>query len=156
MEVGMHEAWGYLKSVDWLRIAQITSGFMTPVIAALAVIIATNQYRINRLQYRIALFEKRIAIFNAITRFLSTVIQTGRSPLDRLADLMRDTRECDFLFGPEIRLYIDDLHGHGISLNAAAAHPDQEQPIGTEMNWFAGQFKIAETKFSSYLNFRKP
>ena len=145
----------YLSFVDWVRVAQVTSGFMTPVIAALAVTIAFNQYQVNRLQHRLALFDKRMKVFVSATDFVRQVMRTGSCSLDMLHALMSDTRDCMFLFGPEMVAYIDELHGRGVELTAIRL-PAQADRLAEVLSAFQGEFKSAENKFAPYLNFRRP
>ena len=158
-----------------LKLAQITQGFLTPVIAVLLGIITYQLQRqqtktqqqaaeTHRLQYRFGLTDRRMKVFNATQEFISEVCRLGRvETLDPLFTLMRETRERPFLFGPEISEYIDELHSKGLDLNTIYAQrvqgvfrPEDVRPHTELLHWFTRQPAVATEKFLTYMDFRKP
>jgi hypothetical protein len=141
-------------SVDWAEVAKVFAALMTPVIAVVAVLIAYQQYVVNRRQHRLALLERRM-VFDSVMDCIAQVIQAPRGPsLDVLFTLLRKSREHDFLFGPEIGEYINDVYRNGLRLETDGA---VGQPLNQEtLNWFQGQNAIATKKFMKYIDFRKP
>jgi len=79
-----------LCSMDfWVKLAQITQGFLTPVIAVLLGIITYQFQRqqtetqeraaeTHRLQYRFGLMDRRMKVFIATQEFISHVCRLGR------------------------------------------------------------------------------
>src|SRR5258708_37009236 len=97
-------------SVDWPEVAKVFSALLTPVIAAIAVLIAYQQYVLNHRQHRLALPEKRMNVFDSLMDLIAQGLQPPRGiPLDSLFTYLRKARDHDFLFGPEIEEYITDL-----------------------------------------------
>ena len=55
----------------------ILTGFLTPVIAIIAIWIAIMQMRTHRYKVRIDLFEKRMKIFETIRESLGVILRDG-------------------------------------------------------------------------------
>lgn len=144
--------------VNWPSLGQVLLATISTLVAIIATIIAFAQYRINRdNQHRLALFEKRKAIYDRTMEMIASVMQRANPSLDECLKLLRDTRDHDLLFGPEVGAFIDQVYKKAIALetqNAMRNH-DAEQRIET-MNWFAQQMGEARKVFLKYLDFRKP
>jgi hypothetical protein len=160
----------------WVKLAQITQGFLTPVIALLLGIITYQLQRqqtesqrqaaeTNRLQYRFGLMDRRMKVFNATLEFIALVVKKARvESLDPLATLMWETKERPMLFGAEIGEYIDELYSKGVALNtiyvqSSVEHvmrPEDVAPHTEIMQWFTGQSAVATEKFLRYMDCRKP
>ena len=86
---------------------------LTPLIALVALYIAYQQWQTNRRRLEINLYARRLRIYQAVAKYISTVL-TGLHPkLEVLFEFRQSTAEADFLFGPDIRDYLDDLFKHG-------------------------------------------
>ena len=137
---------------------RILAALLTPVIAIVATYIAYQQYQTNHRQHRLALFEKRMAVFNSTMNLIAFVLRAGRVELDQLFTLIRETRDHELLFGPEIGEFIDEVYRNGVELNTRDVVGGQESIARrTELlNWFGGQSAAATKKFLKYLDFREP
>jgi predicted membrane protein len=165
------------RSIDfWVKVAQIASALLTPVIAVWIFIISSRiqrqqaktqqqQARTNHLQYRLALMERRMKVFNSTVEFIALVLQQAR--IETLAPLLKlswDTREHHLLFGAEIGEYISELYTKGLRLHTIHEMSGQRQIIRPDdvgvsaevVEWFSGQIRVAEQKFLKYLDFREP
>ena len=91
------------------EILNILSGFLTPIIAVLAIIIAYRQYKIQKYRVRIDLFDRRLKIYNAIMDFMSHVRQKGDASNDQIFNLIERTIDSRFLFKGEIKNHIESL-----------------------------------------------
>jgi hypothetical protein len=160
----------------WVKLAQITQGFLTPVIALLLGIITSQLQRqqtetqkqaaeTNRLQYRFGLMERRMKVFNATLEFIALVVrQASVESLHSLGTFMWETRERLLLFGPEIGQYVDELPSKGVSLHTIyvqsgvqhVLRPEDVAPYTELARWFTGQTAVATEKFLKYMDFRKP
>jgi len=154
-----------LCSIDWVKVAHVLQALLTPVIGIATVVIGwiaikiqRQQAATNRLQYRLALFERRMRVFDATMDLLAEVVQKSRVDLNRLQILLMDTREHELLFGPEIHLYIEEeIYKKGVALEEQIALGAQGNAKRAELlQWFRGQFKVAEQKFLKYIDFREP
>ena len=76
-----------------------------------------------------------------------------------------ETAEANFLFGPEIPEYIDEIYRRGVTLNTAKfEYRDFTQPFPAgydpqkvvaamteQQEWFIAQLPVAKEKFRKYL-----
>jgi hypothetical protein len=88
---------------------------------------------------------------------------------EELLQFRTSVSEADFLFGPEIPEYIDQVYKRGLNLwrwNQEYRDYSQEIPEGydhkqvvdemhKELTWLSGQFDPAKEKFRKYLNISK-
>ena len=104
-----------LATIDWEGWVRLLNALLTPLIAALAIYIAYQQYQINRRQYRLALFEKRMVVFNSIMNLIAAVAGEGKVERQKLFAMMRETRDHELLFGSEIGDFDQNglQEGHG-------------------------------------------
>ena len=149
---------GTLCTVDWERLVRILAALLTPTIAIVTSYIAYQQYQTNRRQHRLALFEKRMAVFNSTMDLIAAVLQRNRVDLDQLYKLLKDTRDHNLLFGPEIGEFINEIYKNGVELHTreaagGAANAARGEALTT---WFAGQSEETRKKFLKYLDFRQP
>src|SRR5260221_412221 len=93
--------------VDWDKVVRIASALLTPLIAVAATVIALQQHLVSRRQYRLSLFEKRLAVFNSVMKMIASIVREGKAELGDCYALIQETREHEFLFGPEIGSYIN-------------------------------------------------
>ena len=84
----------FLQST-WVKIcvrakglSNIFSGFLTPVIAILAVYIAWQQYRINRYKARFDLFDRRYNIFDTLMNLLGHIAQRSDIADEKLNEFL--------------------------------------------------------------------
>jgi hypothetical protein len=150
----------------WLK---ISSGLLTPVIAVIAVYIAFQQQKINRLRLKHELFERRLAIYDSLKQFLGLVMREGKTSYETCITLLRDTNQSPFLFGAEISTYIEMVYNKGLELAKAhqSLHGDQRLQNGEDRNrtanqvseiltWFSDQFDISRKHFEKYLSLNGP
>ena len=146
----------FFCAVDWERLVRILAALLTPTIAIVTAYIAYQQYQTNWRQHRLALFEKRLAIFNKTMDSLAAILQHIQVELDQLFALLRETRDHEFLFGPEVGDFINEVYKKGVEMNARAQVPGQHEQMVEISNWFSGQMGVAREKFRKYLDFQKP
>ena len=145
-----------LCTIDWERLVRVLAALLTPTIAVVTTYIAYQQYQTNRRQHRLALFEKRMEVFNSTMDLIASVMRDARVELDQLFALLRETRDNELLFGPEIGEYIYEVYKKGVDLCTRATVAGQEARKVELMLWFSQQSKVARDKFLKYLDFRKP
>ncbi len=120
--------------------------------------IARQQASTNRLQYRLSLFERRMKIFDAATKLFGEIGRDARVELPQLFQFLRETREAELLFGPEIKKYLDEVYKKGRELRTRdTVRRPEDITIETELLiWFSNQFQVATHNFLPYLDFREP
>ena len=145
-------------SIDWEKVVRVFSALLTPVIALLATYIAWQQHRTNRNQFRLALLEKRLKVFNGAGELISTVMRKAKIDTDGLSKFLWETREGEFLFGPDITAYLSELYGKAADVHVFEDAPDQESKNQRKqaLLWFSGQGDELKKKFGKYMAFKEP
>ena len=144
-------------SVDWSRLGRVLTASIPPLVAVIATYIAFAQYWINRRQYRLALFERRMAVFNSTMNMIASVIQSVNPELAECIQFMRDTRDHELLFGPEVGVLINEVYRKATLLHAhIAVGPHTAAQQTQTLDWFINQMGEARKVFLKYLDFRKP
>ena len=138
----------------------------TVIIGCIAVYIAYQQWHTNHRKLELDLYDRRLRLYQATTKYISVVLTSFHPKLEDLFEFRSATAEADFLFGPDIRAYLDELYQHGVELRGwAEEYRDytQSTPPGYdhkkvtdgmhgEERWFVDQHKEALQRFKSYLN----
>jgi hypothetical protein len=136
-------------------VVSVFSALLTPMIAAIAVYIAFQQYVTNRRQLRLALFERRLKVFESASELIATVLSRGKVGNNDLFKFLQETRENEFLFGADIAAYLHELYGKASDVYALEGATDDEprkQRIATLL-WFSGQGDKVKKKFGKYMAF---
>lgn len=151
--------------MDWSKVAPLLQSLLTPVIAiatiALGVVtirIQRQQARTNALHLRLALFERRMKVFDATMNMIAAVLRDAKVDLNQLFDLIRETRDHEMLFGPEVGKYIEEVYSRGLELRTRIVVGTQEdiQRSTDLLKWFNGQSAVARQIFLKYMDFREP
>ena len=139
---------------------------LTPLIAIIATYIAWQQWKANELKLRLERYERRLRIYQEVIKMTSLIMRNADAKVEELMTFRANTAEADFLFGPEIPKYIQELFSRGLKLKTANAqyrHAGQEKPPGydhnkvveevhAELRWLTEQFNPAKEQFAKYLN----
>jgi hypothetical protein len=145
---------------------QILQALLTPVIAGIAVYIAWQQWKVNARKLALDQYERRLRIYQRVVEMLRFVCSKFSPEIHDLMMFSSDTAEADFLFGPEIPKYIDEIYSRGVDLNTAnAEYRDVFQPspagydhqkivnaMTEQKKWFVAQFSVAKEKFRKYID----
>lgn len=142
-------------SIDWDEVVRVFSALLTPTIAGIAVYVAYQQYATNKRQARLALFDRRLAVFNSVMKMLGEILKNAQAEMSQLFTFLSETRDAEFLFGPEIAIYIDKIFKKGGELRAkhAAGYYGEDPEL---LTWFQEQGQSARDKFRPYLHFPEP
>ena len=152
--------------MTWQTVVNIFSALLTPVIAIIATYIAWQQWKANELKLRLERYERRLRIYQDVIKMLSLIMRDADVRGEDLMTFRANTAEADFLFGPEIPEYIEEIFSRCLKLRTANAqyrHADQEKPPGydhmkvveesdAKLRWLTEQFSPAKEKFGKYLN----
>lgn len=155
--------------MTWQTVVTVSSGLLTPVIAIIATYIAWQQWKGNELKLKLERYEKRLNIYQEVVKMLSRIMRDADAKLEDLMAFRANTAEADFLFGPEIPQYIQEIFARALKLRTAnTQYRDayQEKPPGydhskvveesdTQLRWLTVQFEPAKAKFAKYLNVSK-
>ncbi len=151
--------WG----VQWSLMIWYMKGLLTPVVAILAVLIAYQQWKTNSQKVKLDLFEKRFRVFEAVKKLVSYVISEGDAPSGEVSDFRVGCAAVGFLFGEEVKGYIDEIYERASRLRPAVFHSGKVVDSGAErdeivermreqMNWFREQPEKLPRKFKRYLD----
>lgn len=148
---------------------QILQSLLTPVIAGIAVYIAWQQWQANKLKLALDRYDRRLRVYQHVVGFLSLVLRDFKPEVHDVIKFRVETSEADFLFGPDIPAYIEEVAKQALS--SRIVHMEyrdytQVPPPGydhkkivDEMHersvWFAEQHEIAKEKFRKYLDISK-
>ncbi len=148
------------------QVIEISKGLLTPVIAIVTTYIAWQQWQTNRQKLILDRYDRRLRIYEEVRKILSIILRDAKASYEDLLKFRTAVSEADFLFGPEISEYIDEIYQHGVKLQYWSGEyrdSTQEKPKGydhkkvvdgahSELIWLTGQFETAKSKFKKYLD----
>jgi hypothetical protein len=151
------------------QLVDILSALLTPLIAIVATYIAWQQWTTNKRRLNLDRYDRRLRIYEEIIKILSVIMRDAGASMDDLLKFRTSVSEADFLFGPEILEYIDQIYKRGLVLwrcNQEYKDYTQEKPEGydhtkiveemhKELTWLVEQFEPAKRKFQKYLDISK-
>ncbi len=156
--------------MDIKEISVIFQGLLAPVVAVIASYIAYQQWRTNEVKLQLDLYDRRLKIYEEVKRVLLLVVRDGDIKYEELSNFAISVSEADFLFGNEIREYIDEVYRRGVKLSsfnrqynhvattnlAPAGYNHQRvcDGINEESLWFSSQFEPTRKMFSTYLKIK--
>ncbi len=148
----------------WFNIIQAV---LTLAIGVIVAYIAWQQWQLNRTKHRLDLYDRRLKIYQEVKVLINTVVRCGDVSSQELISFISNSSEADFLFGDEIKEYIDALYKKGADLSAltkgrkhAADHgepphynyEENSKKISEIYLWYGKQFEISYEKFLPYLS----
>jgi len=143
--------------INWSTVGAVSSASVTAITALTVAYIAVAQFFINRRQYRLALFERRMVVFNSTMNMIASVVQSTRPSFEQIFQYIRETRENEFLFGPEVGTILIEVYKKAVQLNEHNEMGSQAARQKADVvNWFNAQVGEARKVFLRYLDFTKP
>lgn len=150
-------------------IIRISTALLTPVIAVVATYIAWQQWQTNKQKLVLDRYDRRLLVYEEVRKILSIIMRDGKANTEDLLKFRTSVSEADFLFGPEITTYIDEIYKRGLSLwrwREEYRDYTQEKPEGydhakvveemhKELRWLSEQFEPAKNTFKKYLDISK-
>jgi hypothetical protein len=146
----------------------ILQGLLTPLIAIITTYIAWQQWQGNKLKLNLDRYDRRLRIYQEVVKMLKACANGEIQEFSVIVDFGAATAEGDFLFGPEIRQFLDEISTRAAKLRSAnVQYRDFKQPvpenydhekivneIGAQTAWFVEQLVgfVAKNKFGQYLN----
>jgi len=151
------------------QIVEISKALLTPLIAIVATYIAWQQWKTNRQKLTFDRYDRRLRVYEEVRKILSIIARDAKASTQDLLKFRTSVSEADFLFGPEITAYIDEIYQAGLRLGRwTSEYRDytQEKPEGydhkrvveemhKELAWLTEQFEPAKEKFKKYLDISK-
>ena len=143
--------------INWSTVGAVSSASVTAITALTVTYVAVAQHLISRHQYRLALFERRMVVFNSTMNMMASVLQSAKPSFEQIFQYLRETRDHEFLFGPEVGTFVNEVYKKAVQLNA---HNEMGSQAATQkaqiLNWFIEQMGEARKVFLRYLDFGKP
>src|SRR5258708_5797216 len=139
---------------DLEKVTRVSVAALTPIIAGIAVFIAYQQHVTNKRQLRLALYDRRMSIFESTTKLIRSAAKNVKVEWNDIFTFAWETRECEFLFGPDIVAYLKE-----VETRAAKMHEDvlteQQNParVAEHVMWFIAQLDDAKKRFGKYMAF---
>lgn len=100
----------------WRDAINILAAALSPLIAAVAVYIAYQQWRINKMKSDIDLYDRRIGIYRSTKKFLSEVMRDGETSWARVHEFYAEVSEADFLLPEDIIQTLYNIRTVGLDL----------------------------------------
>lgn len=148
------------------QVIEVSKGLLTPLIAIVATYVAWQQWQTNRLKFILDRYDRRLRVYEEVRKILSIILRDAKASYEDLLKFRTAVSEADFLFGPEVPEYIDEIYKRGVKLQYwCGEYRDyaQEKPEGydhkkvvdgmhSELTWLTEQFEPAKSKFKKYLD----
>jgi hypothetical protein len=152
-----------------MEIVEILKALLTPTIAGVTVYIAYQQWRTNKYKIKIDHYDRRLQVYEEVKRALSIIARDADISINDLLRFRTSTSAADFLFGPEISEYMNEIYTRGLNLrtwNQQYRDYLQAKPNGydhtsivngqsKELEWLIHQFEPAKQIFKRYLDISK-
>ena len=144
------------------------SGFLTLLIALIAVMIAYQQWKTNKAQQvtyekrlKHELYDKRFAIYQAARTFLRDTVVKPTISDKMLIDYWAGINAARFLLDDEISDYLEEIEHKAVDLQTNQQSVDGKVNIaegskerGELKKWFYHQISVLNQKFYPYLNLK--
>lgn len=143
---------------DWI---DVLSALLTPAIAFFAIVVAGMQWRINHKRLKNEYFDRRIAVYEAIAAYISNILTSGAIKNNAETKFLRDTKNVFFLFGSDIRTFIDEIYKkstdlyalqkmqHTLSGGGLAGNLNKQSEI---KHWFREELCSLQDRFKKHLS----
>ena len=145
---------------DWI---DILSALLTPAIAFFAIIVAGMQWRINHKRLKSEYFDRRIAVYETIAGYISDILTSGVIKDNVETKFLRDTRNVLFLFGSDIKTFVDEIYKKSTDLHALQAMERNLSGGNLEDNlnkqseikhWFSKELSSLQERFKKHLSLK--
>ena len=150
--------------MDVAQAAELSKALLTPAIAVVAAYVAWQQWRNTQSKLALDLYDRRIHVYEQVRRILSIIMRDAHATYDDLLAFRSATSQADFLFGPEIPRYLDEIYERAVKLeywtkeyrDYAQPRPegyDHDRVVAgkhAELEWLSKQFEPALEKFKRY------
>ena len=145
-------------------ILEIFRSLLTPVIGCVTVYIAYQQWQTNKRKFVFDRYDRRLRVYEEVRKILSIITRDATVSYEDLLKFRTSVSDADFLFGPEISNYIDEIYEHGMKLrlltekhNSKLKSEDFDsrknaKEMSDELRWLMTQIKSAKQKFRKYLD----
>ena len=141
-------------------LVDILAAMLTPIIGALAAWIAYMQWVTNDRRRKSEYFHLRITAYDAIESYLGHLLAHGSVQKDAEMSFLHETRHVLFLFGSDIKSFVDEVFDKSTRLHAldreqgrlaGAARGDNLDRQQKIKDWFQSQHRGLQDRFNKHL-----
>ena len=100
-----------------MSVIPILQGLLTPIIAIITTYIAWQQWQGNKQKLKMDGYERCLRVYQEVVKMLKTCANGEIREFSVILDFGAATAEADFLFGPEIRQYLDEISTRAAKLS---------------------------------------
>jgi hypothetical protein len=149
------------------EVAGLLSGFMTPLIAVIAVYIAWQQHKIARDNLRLSLYDRRLKVYRGLMDLFAVVLQDVDTKSADLGKYYADTSEKKFLFDDKIIAFMNEVREKAVELRQVKRRitrhpPPSEKELGELsdrecelLRWFDDELEKLPDRFEKPLGFTR-
>jgi hypothetical protein len=141
---------------------QVLSTLLTPVIVAIAIYLARQQWQTAHTKFRRDYYDRRLQIYRAAMTLVVTAITKGTVSNEDLREFSIKTAEARFFYNDEIAKFIEEMQQQALDLQIChkmmkeAATEAERQRYGQgwsqRAKWFTDQPNEINAKFSPFLS----
>ena len=95
--------------IDWMGLATVLTGLLSPIIAVLAVYIAWQQWKTNRSRELRESRQSKLSVYRRVERLLRHVLYEPILDPELYTDFSDACAEADFLFKDGLRKWLSEL-----------------------------------------------
>ncbi|MFA5940268.1 MAG: hypothetical protein WC809_13000 [Sinimarinibacterium sp.] len=141
------------------------SALLTPTIAIVGAIIATNQWRLAEAKFRHDQFDRRFAIFEGIRHYIGSIVAAGYPSKEAQVTFLGATTGARFTFDKATADFIDEVWSKSVDLESVRSELVDMPPGDERTNnirkqrdlktWLYDQLKSLENRFDPFLSIKK-
>jgi hypothetical protein len=135
----------------------------TLFLSVAVVVIAALQWRVADNKLRLDLFDRRYKVYDSARKFLAVILRDAAFTLPQLAEFNLGTSDAEFLFGPDVVNYLQQIRERAVHMQTAQ-RIFEPLPVGEERSrhvqkhhddlvWLTDQITAISTTFAPYLGF---
>ena len=151
-----------------LEFTTILAGFLTPMIGVIAAYVAWQQWKTSHQKLMLDLYDRRLRIYEEVVKVLAIITRDADISYESLAIFRSSVAEADFIFGPEIVAFIDEIYSRGVRLHSAREQYDDNLKINRpdydhkktvdekhdQLAWLVAQLETVKERFGKYMAIR--
>jgi hypothetical protein len=140
-----------LPTRDWFDYCQ---ALLTPMIAALGILIACLQWGTNHQRLKLERFNDRFRRFEATRKFMQALIMNPKVDESDSLKFLSETTGSRFVFNKNISEYLTQIHDKAVDLQTLdeerKSDPTKAKDRGELKKWFIAELKSLEARFAKF------
>lgn len=146
-------------------VVTVLQALSTPVIAAIAVYIAWQQWKLSHDKVALDLYDRRYKAYENLRETLGIIMRSGTATDEEMLNFVRKASESDFLFERDVLDYHEKFYKNGIRLSylrkvydrgirGEVPNYDNNKVVDEEaalIEWFSAQYGESKKLYGTYL-----